>query len=81
MLDHPGSSNESRVTPVLLTVGEAAERVGLKHLAIRRAIQRGELPATKLCSRIRIDPSDLTRWITANRVLVNRSPPEARGDP
>jgi excisionase family DNA binding protein len=80
-MDQPRSSNDSRVNPALLTVRQAADRVGLKDLALRRAIQRGELPATKLCSRIRIDPSDLTRWITANRVLVNQSPPDAPGDP
>jgi excisionase family DNA binding protein len=68
MLDHPRSFNESRVTPTLLTVHQAAERVGLQHLAIRRAIQRGELPAVKLCSRIRIDPSDLHDWIVRQRV-------------
>jgi excisionase family DNA binding protein len=56
------------IGPAFLTVQQAAERVGLKHLAIRRAIQRGELPAVKLCSRIRISPDDLSEWVTRNRV-------------
>lgn len=56
------------IGPAFLTVQQAAEQVGLKHLAIRRAIQRGELPAMKLCSRIRIDPADLERWMLQRRV-------------
>lgn len=52
----------------LLTVTDAAERLGLKHGAVRRAIARGDLPAMKLCSRIRIDPADLRRWIDAQRI-------------
>jgi excisionase family DNA binding protein len=52
----------------LLTVADAAERLGLKHGAVRRAIARGDLPAMKLCSRIRIDPVDLRRWVEAHRI-------------
>ena len=51
-----------------LTVGEAADRLGLGHGAIRRAIQRGELPAVKVCSRVRIDPADLRRWIERQQI-------------
>jgi excisionase family DNA binding protein len=68
MLDHPTLVTDSRVIPALLSVQQAAAQVGLKHLAIRRAIQRGELPAVKLCSRIRISPDDLSEWVIRNRV-------------
>jgi excisionase family DNA binding protein len=69
MLGHARSSTDPGViAPALLSIQQAAQRVGLKHLAIRRAIQRGELPAMKLCSRIRIDPADLERWILQRRV-------------
>jgi len=68
-LDHArSSSNASVIVEGLLSVHEAAERVGLKHLALRRAIDRGELTASKLCGRVRIDPSELRRWIESNRV-------------
>lgn len=82
VLDHARSITDgSVVAPAYLSVQQAAEQVGLKHLAIRRAIQRNELPATKLCSRIRIHPSDLNRWIAANRVVGQRSPPAVGADP
>jgi excisionase family DNA binding protein len=55
----------------LLTVADAAERLGLKHGAVRRAIARGDLPAMKVCSRIRIDPAELRRWVDGQRI---RSP-------
>jgi excisionase family DNA binding protein len=80
MLDNPRSSNESRVNHALLSVDQAAALVGLKHLAIRRAIQRGELPAYRICSRIRIRHADLGRWVQANRV-VSESPPRQERAP
>lgn len=52
----------------LLSIEQAAQRVGLRHAALRRAVQRGELPATKLCGRIRIDPGELEAWISRHRV-------------
>lgn len=64
-LDQDGNSV---IVPRLLTLHEAAELVGLKHLALRRAIQRGELPAIKLCSRLRIEARDLASWIERNRL-------------
>jgi excisionase family DNA binding protein len=53
---------------VLLTVDEAANRVGLRHVALRKAIRRGELPAVKLCSRLRIEPAALEEWIARGQV-------------
>jgi excisionase family DNA binding protein len=78
MKHHPGSSNESRVNHALLSVNQAASLVGLKHLAIRRAIQRGELPAYRLCSRIRIRRDDLAKWVRDNRVGCEPSPRQER---
>ncbi len=51
----------------LLSPLEVAERCGLSRLAIYRAIERGELEASKLCGKWRIRPSDLDAWIDANR--------------
>jgi excisionase family DNA binding protein len=47
----------------LLTIREAAQLVSLKPATLRRAINRRELGAVKICSRIRIDPLELKRWI------------------
>ena len=51
-----------------LSVAEVADRVGLKHQAVRRAISRGELPAIKLCGRVRIEPGALAAWVAAGRM-------------
>lgn len=51
-----------------LTIHEAGQRVALGPGAIRRAIQRGDLPAIKLCSRVRIEPAELDRWVARHRV-------------
>ena len=52
----------------LLTPREVAEQTGLSYHAVLRAIHRGELPASRLCKRLRIRQSDLDAWIDANRV-------------
>jgi excisionase family DNA binding protein len=61
--------------PTMLSVVDAAARVGLHHRAIRRAISRGELPAVKVCSRIRISEADLSDWIARGRVTAATSSP------
>jgi excisionase family DNA binding protein len=52
----------------LLTVSDVADRVGLSTKAVRRAIERGDLAASKLCGRIRVRREDLDRWIDENRI-------------
>ncbi len=56
--------NESR----LLTPDDVAALCGLSRKAVYRAIERGELRASKLCSRLRIRSEDLDLWIEANRL-------------
>jgi excisionase family DNA binding protein len=41
---------------------------GLSRKAVYRAIERGELRASKLCSRLRVTPEDMDRWIEESRV-------------
>lgn len=55
-------------TERLLTLREAADRVGLKHVTLGRAIKRGDLGASMLGHRIRIAPAELQRWIDDNRI-------------
>jgi len=52
----------------LLSPEDVACRCRLSRRAVYRAIERGELPASRLCSRLRIRPQDLDAWISANRV-------------
>jgi excisionase family DNA binding protein len=52
----------------LLSPEEVAAQCGLSRKAVYRAIERGELPASKLCSRLRVKPADLDAWIDRNRL-------------
>ena len=55
----------------LLTVEDVARDCGLSMKAIYRAIDRGELRAAKLCSRLRVRREDVDAWI--ERSIVGRS--------
>lgn len=46
----------------LLTVAEVAELCVLSEKSIRREVERGELRAMMLCSRLRVAPEDLEAW-------------------
>jgi excisionase family DNA binding protein len=56
----------------LLSLAEVAERFGLGEQAVRRAIARGELQATKVCGRIKIRPADVDEWFEAGRIQPQR---------
>jgi excisionase family DNA binding protein len=52
----------------LLSPEEVARRCGLSRRAVYRAIERGELRASRLCSRIRIRAVDVEAWVEANQI-------------
>ena len=56
----------------LLTVADVAERCRLSAKAVRGAINRGELRASKLCDRWRVLPADFREWLAAS--VVTPSP-------
>ena len=58
----------------LLSPENVARHCGLSRRAVYRAIERGELPASRLCSRLRIRFEDMEAWITANGVEPAVSP-------
>lgn len=49
--------------PMFLTVHEVADMCRLSERAVYRAVESGELPGTKLRSRLRIRASDVEKWI------------------
>lgn len=51
-----------------LAPDDVAARCGLSRKAVYRAIERGELRAFRLCSRLRIRPEDLNAWLEAHVV-------------
>ena len=54
----------------LLCVTEVAEATGLSPNAVYRAIWDGELPASKLRGRLRVQIADLDAWIDSNLVAA-----------
>ena len=52
---------------MLLTVDQAAERLGTSVRFIRRLRTEGRIPVVKLGKHIRIDSTDLDNYITASR--------------
>jgi excisionase family DNA binding protein len=55
---------------LLLTVSEVAEATGLSSNAVYRAIAAGELRASKLRRRLRVQRADLEAWIDVNVVCA-----------
>jgi excisionase family DNA binding protein len=47
----------------LLSPEDVARTCGLSRRAVYRAIARGELRAARLCHRLRVQPTELERWI------------------
>jgi excisionase family DNA binding protein len=62
----------------LLTPNEVAALCGYSRKAIYAAIERGELRATKRCSRWRISPSDLKAWLEAGIPTRRTAEPTVR---
>jgi excisionase family DNA binding protein len=60
--------------PRYLSVAEAARASGFSCRAVYRAIDRGDLGASVVCSRLRIHPDDFLAWMEGDRA----DPPERR---
>lgn len=63
------------MTGRLLTVAEVAERLAVSEKAVRAAIARGDLPATKVCGRVRVGPHALDAYVDAGRIQPQRAAP------
>jgi excisionase family DNA binding protein len=61
----------------LLSPEQVARRCGLSRRAVYRAIERGELRASRLCSRIRIRAADVEAWFDEHEIepSSNEAPP------
>jgi excisionase family DNA binding protein len=56
------------MTPIYISVGQAAERSGVPTRTIRWAITNNYLPATRLGDRVwMITPADLTAWLQVRK--------------
>jgi excisionase family DNA binding protein len=56
------------VEPIFLRPRDAAELAGLSTRAIYGAINRGELRAVRLCSRLRIPREAFDAWVASSTV-------------
>jgi excisionase family DNA binding protein len=65
----------SRAVTHALTAKEIAALERLSPDAIYRAIQAGDLPARKVCGRLRVDESDYEAWKQRHRVKPARPGP------
>jgi excisionase family DNA binding protein len=59
---------QHRSSGTYMTVKEIAKDIDLHEKVVRRAIEAGELPATKVRNRIRVKRSDYEAWVEANKV-------------
>ncbi len=62
----------------MLAPAEVAARCGLSRRAVYDAIRRGELPAVRLCSRLRVTPAAFAAWLQENTVTVDGPADTAR---
>lgn len=53
--------------PRYVSVAEAARASAFSKRAVYRAIERGELGASVVCSRLRIHPDDFLAWMEGER--------------
>lgn len=53
-------------TEILLTVAEAARRLGVSQKTIRRRIASHEIAVIRIGSAVRIHPKELQRYLTIN---------------
>ena len=74
-------TKRSASEPVLLTPEDVAGVCALSRRAVYRAIERGELRASRLCSRIRIRPADVEAWVEKNEIAAMTASPTPRPAP
>jgi excisionase family DNA binding protein len=66
------------VPPRYLTVAETARASGFSRQAVYRAIDRGDLRASVVCSRIRIHPDDFLAWMDDDSAAAPSEPRTTR---
>ncbi len=56
----------------MLTPAQVGRLTNLSRAAVYRAIERGELRASRLCGRLRVDPEELEAWKHRNLVTTSK---------
>jgi len=60
-------------TSAMLSPAQVAGLTNLSRAAVYRAIERGELQASRLCGRLRVDSAELEAWKARSAVQRQRS--------
>ncbi len=69
-LAHKGDSEMVETSSQLLSVVQAAARIGVSRFTLRVWLRQRRIPYVRLGRRVLIDPRDLERFIQAGRVDV-----------
>lgn len=64
----------------MLSAAQVARIAGLSRASVYRAIERGELRASRLCGRLRIEPAEVEAW-KQRTVVRPRRPDTPMFDP
>jgi excisionase family DNA binding protein len=68
MGDAEAAAREPGMPRVAYSPSEVAHLLGLSRKAIYRAIQRGDLAASRVSNRLRVRPADIDSWLDAARI-------------
>jgi excisionase family DNA binding protein len=71
-MEKPARPTSWSALPLVLTVDLVAEVLGLDRKTVYSAIQRGELPGTRVGGRIIIDRDSLVECLRQGRVVPTR---------
>ena len=66
-MSEPADRSDSRPAPGLLTVREFARFLGASEKTVRRLIASGQLRCVRFGRAVRIDPGDVSRWLSAHK--------------
>lgn len=70
MSDRPTAGAAGRPRPpALMTLHQAAERLGVHYMTVYRWVRQGDLPAFRLGNRLRVRPADLDAFVEQRQVL------------
>jgi excisionase family DNA binding protein len=69
---------DAHASQSLLAPEDIARRCALSRRAVYDAIRRGEIPAMRLCGRLRVRPEDLEVWMTNATVTPPPALPQMR---
>jgi excisionase family DNA binding protein len=64
------------MTKVYLRSGEVAQRLGVSLTTVRMLVQRGVLPALRVCKHLSFRPEDVEAYLVAARVGVHENESE-----